>query len=433
MIKKIYLILTITTILILATIVPTIPIFAVHSSETVYTIDRGSNTLRIINHQDATTISSIPITGSTGNGATALTADPNTGELFAILKAGSGHPGPRVLATIDPNTGIATIIGTVSKGFAELAIDSSGTLFAVSGNGASPPETLFTLDRSTAAATLVCALGNGNDGETIAYNRNDGQLYHGSGIGTNRIFEVITSTAPSVTCSTTNIPLSGDSYSEQNGLAYLPSENVFLTTSISRELLTISPTGVTTLVGSLRNTPNGIAVVPPSSDVPPSSADDDIIDLLNILIDEVKEIWDAIIGIEETVSNIEEVVTAPTVASFIDTETIDLDGHLSAGDFKLLMDITPFKSVTGHVAMKVPCDKQGDTDLAILTGVAPTVTPLTMNFVEPLSDPGKSCVYHGNIGAGDTDIALINTGKKPVNFGPNDEGFSVTITIQGTK
>jgi len=168
--------------------------------------------------------------------------------------------------------------------------------------------------------------------------------------------------------------------------------------------------------------------------------EDPVLKLLNEIQLELKEIWDAIIrigdqvtNIEETVTNIEETVTAPALASFIDTETIDLDGHLSAGDFKLLMDITPFESVTGHVAMKVPCDKQGDTDLAILTGVAPAVTPLTMNFVGPLSDPGTSCLYHGDIGAGDTDVALINTGKNPVNFGPNEEGFSVTITIQGTE
>jgi len=148
-------------------------------------------------------------------------------------------------------------------------------LFAVSGDGSATPETLFTLDRSTAASTLVCGLGNSNDGETIAFNTNDGNLYHGSGFPSqNTIFEVITSTAPS-TCTTTNIPLSGASYSEQNGLAYLPSENVFLTTSISSVLLTVSPTGVTTSVGTLDHPATGIAVVPETNSPPEITAPPD--------------------------------------------------------------------------------------------------------------------------------------------------------------
>lgn len=215
------------------------------------------------------------------------------------------------------------------------------------------------------------------------------------------------------------------------------------------------PVGTTTVICTV-NDPEGRGTV----DSPPFLVTVEV-DQIGVILEEITEIWmflredilTALFSIQTTVDNIEtevthpvhglaeikrevrnieEVVTAPTVASFIDTETIDLDGHLTAGDFKLLMDITPFESVTGHVAMKVPCDKQGNTNLVILTGVAPAVTPLTMNFVGPLSNPGTSCLYHGDIGAGITDIAMINTGKNPVNFGPNEEGFSVTITIQGT-
>jgi len=168
---------------------------------------------------------------------------------------------------------------------------------------------------------------------------------------------------------------------------------------------------------------------------------DAIADAKSMILDSIADAKAMILGslgllqedvddISETLGDLQGVLEE---ISFIDTETIDLDATLSAGDFKLLMDITPFESVTGHVAMKVPCDKQGDTDLAILTGVAPDVAPITMDFVAPLSDPGKSCVYHGDIEAGITDIVLANTGKNSAKFGPNEEGFSVTITIQGTE
>jgi len=157
---------------------------------------------------------------------------------------------------------------------------------------------------------------------------------------------------------------------------------------------------------------------------------DSIADAKAMILDSLGLLQEDVDDISETVGDLQGILEE---ISFIDTETIDLDATLSAGDFKLLMDITPFESVTGHVAMKVPCDKQGDTNLAILTGVAPDVAPIIMDFVAPLSDPGKSCVYHGDIEAGITDIALANTGKNSVKFGPNEEGFSVTITIQGTE
>jgi len=136
--------------------------------------------------------------------------------------------------------------------------------------------------------------------------------------------------------------------------------------------------------------------------------------------------------VDEISTKVDDLISAST--TFVDTETISLTGNLKKGDYKLLMDITPFESITGHVAMKVPCDKDGETDIAILAGVAPAVAPITMNFVEPLSDPGNSCLYHGDIGAGITDIALANTNdKNQVHFGPEEEGFSVTITIEGTE
>ena len=116
----------------------------------------------------------------------------------------------------------------------------------------------------------------------------------------------------------------------------------------------------------------------------------------------------------------------------VDTETISLTGRLQPGDFKLLMDITGYISESGHVAMKVPCGPEGEQLLAIVAGVAPDVAPIDMGYVAPLSNPPDSCLYHGEIPEGITDIALINTSEERVAFfGMSSAGYSVTITIHG--
>ncbi|MFY3741941.1 MAG: hypothetical protein HMLIMOIP_002402 [Candidatus Nitrosomirales archaeon] len=116
----------------------------------------------------------------------------------------------------------------------------------------------------------------------------------------------------------------------------------------------------------------------------------------------------------------------------IDTETISLSGKLEKGDFKLLMDITPYMSEWGHIALKVPCGKDGEQLLSVLAGVAPNVKPVTLEYVKPLSNPPDSCVYHAELGEGITDIALANTSDKGVMFfGKSSGGYSATITIHG--
>lgn len=120
------------------------------------------------------------------------------------------------------------------------------------------------------------------------------------------------------------------------------------------------------------------------------------------------------------------------VEEILDTETISLTGKLVPGDFKLLMDITGYLSKDGHVAMKVPCGPDGEALLAIVAGVAPDVAPIDMDYVAPLSNPPASCVFHGEVPEGITDIALINTSDDRVKFfGKSSAGYSVTITIHG--
>ena len=116
----------------------------------------------------------------------------------------------------------------------------------------------------------------------------------------------------------------------------------------------------------------------------------------------------------------------------VDTETINLHGWINPGDFILLMGITTYLSEEGHVAMKVPCGPDGEQLLTLLTGVAPDVAPVKMEYVAPLSNPPLSCVYHADIGEGITDIALANTSEERVRFHGN-AGYTATITIHGEK
>src|SRR5262245_11272907 len=186
----------------------------------------------------------------------------------------------RQLVIINPNTGVATNVGNTGDRFAGLAFNSSGTLYAVTGdkkNAAGvglPAETLFTLNTSNAAPTQVLVLARGNDGEAIAFNPNDGLIYHASGNDTGgdgcspftvvcqEIFESINPNGLAVT----NIPLSGvySPLTEQHGevFALTPlSGNVLLLADINKNLYQITTTGVVTFVGSMDHAAKGLAFV----------------------------------------------------------------------------------------------------------------------------------------------------------------------------
>lgn len=143
----------------------------------------------------------------------------------------------------------------------------------------------------------------------------------------------------------------------------------------------------------------------------------------------------ALFGQNQAVSqemSTEEMMGEEMGKHIIDTETINLSGWLDKGDFILLMDITPYMSEGGHVALKVPCGSDGAPLLSILAGVAPNVSPVELAYVAPLSNPPTSCVYHADLGEGITDIALANTSDNKVRFHGN-AGYTVTITIHGEK
>ncbi len=117
--------------------------------------------------------------GFTITGINAITTHPFTGTHYCILKL-SGVSG-RVLATIDIQTGVCTQIGNLGDNFATLAFNSNGSLFGVTGNGATVSETMYRINTSDASTTLFRPLGAGADGETIVYCTDNNYFYHWSG------------------------------------------------------------------------------------------------------------------------------------------------------------------------------------------------------------------------------------------------------------
>ena len=129
--------------------------------------------------------------------------------------------------------------------------------------------------------------------------------------------------------------------------------------------------------------------------------------------------------------------------NLIISEHIPLTGQLTSGDYMLLMDFTPIAtSVEGHshIAMKAPCNQDGSPKVTIVAGVSPNLSTLNMgNAINngtlngknlDLSNKGKSCLYHAELPNGITDIALINTSNRTLNF--NEGGYSVTVSAHGT-
>ena len=125
------------------------------------------------------------------------------------------------------------------------------------------------------------------------------------------------------------------------------------------------------------------------------------------------------------------------------SQHIPLTGQLQNGDYIHLIDFTPFNTTAeghSHIAIKVPCDNDGKPMVTVIAGVAPNFTTLDVgNAINngtldgrniDLSVEGTSCLYHGEIPNGITDIALVNTSNQTLNFDAG--GYTVAITAHAT-
>jgi hypothetical protein len=85
--------------------------------------------------------------------------------------------------------------------------------------------------------------------------------------------------------------------------------------------------------------------------------------------------------------------------------------------------------MNGHIALKVPCEDDSTTPIAVLIGSAPNMTAANLENLPTMSTPGEQCLYHvdlipsGNVTTL-TDIAISNTGEEDIDFPP-----SATVVI----
>jgi len=95
------------------------------------------------------------------------------------------------------------------------------------------------------------------------------------------------------------------------------------------------------------------------------------------------------------------------------------DRSLPEGSFIHLYDSTPFKIMNGHVAAKLPCNADNSTDINVLIGQAPNVSPAELEFVPELS-AGDLCLYHADLASDSeitvTDIAIQNNSTDDIDF-----------------
>jgi hypothetical protein len=231
--------------------------------EKLFSVSKDDDLLRLINPTTGQTLgtpTTMTLSGETINGANGLAIHPTTGDLYVLLKLASS-PTTRELAIVDAVTGTVTAVGDTGDRFAGLAFDTAGTLYGVTGDGASVPETGYTLSTVDGSATFLVTAGAGSDGEAIAFNPNDFLIYHASGLGTlnDAIGGAILETIDGL-LTFTSVTLSGPNYSEIAALTWYQTGSVLLAANISAHLYSVTTTGTIASIGPMDHTSKGLAV-----------------------------------------------------------------------------------------------------------------------------------------------------------------------------
>lgn len=209
----------------------------------LYSLSPYTDSLWVIDTVDYSLDTAIGLThngGGTLTGGNGVAVAGESCEMYVIVKM-SGVTG-RLLATIDPTTGICDTIGNTGENFAGIAFVNDGRLFGITGDGANISETLFEIDINTAAITQVTPLGGGSDGECISYCPDNNKIYHWSGRNTNNAMHSIDPDSGTVD----TIAFSGFDWDEVFGAAYI-GNGQFRLTNLDQEWITIDTSGFAVL------------------------------------------------------------------------------------------------------------------------------------------------------------------------------------------
>lgn len=229
----------------------------------LFTVASTDGNLRRIDPATGATLAATPLQllGMSVTNAQGLAVDPTTGVMYAILSI-NNQPGRR-LAIVDPATGLGTDVGDLLDKFSALMFDSSGQLYAVSGDGAAVPETLYLVNKANAAKSLLLPLGHGSMGETLCFEPKQGLIYHASGIGTlnDPAMGTILETIDPATLAVTPVTLSGPSITGIQAFTRLD-EQTFVALDQGGRLFLLQTTGAFTQIGQADHTPKGMVFLP---------------------------------------------------------------------------------------------------------------------------------------------------------------------------
>ncbi|MFN4337271.1 MAG: hypothetical protein ACK4FV_06820 [Candidatus Nitrosocaldus sp.] len=121
-----------------------------------------------------------------------------------------------------------------------------------------------------------------------------------------------------------------------------------------------------------------------------------------------------------------------------DTVTLLLDWkRIDPNDFILIYDSTPYHIMSGHVALRVPCNADGEPVITVLVGNAEEglLEEPEMMLLDKVSEKGKMCVYHADLMSTHekdktmghiTDVVLKNPHDKVVTL---PRGSSVVVGV----
>ncbi|HMS35142.1 MAG TPA: T9SS type A sorting domain-containing protein [Ignavibacteria bacterium] len=188
---------------------------------------------------------SMTLNGFVVKGGNAITWNSDNLLFYAIVQ--TDEPARR-LVTVDPSTGVCTDIGEMDGGYSSLTYSSTtGTLYAMGGaGGGAISQRLYSVNITTAATTF---LGGpypvGTDGEVIAYNYDDGFIYHWSGNVTANMEKINTTTFVA-----TPVPQTGVTHNEIFGAVYQGGGN-FIATDINAKAIKITSAGVVSLQATI--------------------------------------------------------------------------------------------------------------------------------------------------------------------------------------
>jgi hypothetical protein len=182
-----------------------------------------------------------------------LARDPASGDYFAIVRLRNTIS--TRLIRINDQTGEISSVGDTDDFFESLAMNTNGTLYGVTTDTASNPEMLFVLNKTNASKQALCPLANGHTIKAIAFNQDDGKIYHSSGIDLN-LFEKL----DPATCQIQSIGFITNMLIAPMALLYTGSNNFVLADFNS--IHNVSTTGVVTNTRTMDHTSRGLALRP---------------------------------------------------------------------------------------------------------------------------------------------------------------------------